>query len=98
MGTEDAFGMLFNEENNVYIIHKMDTKNVQPDKNGYGAGPNRVHSRPKMGTVRPLYNIYTCMLYVCIYICMILVGVSRKKIFPSAYTHPLQKRSSPAAA
>ena len=50
MGTEDAFGMLFNEENNVYIIHKMDTKNVQPDKNGYGAGLNRVHSRPKQGT------------------------------------------------
>ena len=66
MGTEDAFGMLFNEENNVYIIHKMDTKNVQPDKNGYGAGLNRVHSRPKMGTVRPLYNVYNNIIYILV--------------------------------
>lgn len=42
MGTEDASGMLFEEENNVYKIHKMDTKNVQPDRNGYGASLNRV--------------------------------------------------------
>ena len=35
------------------------------------------------------------MLYVCIYICMILVGVSRKKIFPSAYTHPSRNAPLP---